>query len=98
MDPNAGMEGDGVPSSSATSPAARGHSPVQSRPQPPDENRPVAAVPGQTPGPLLIRLGFVALVLIVVVVLTALGYTAAAAVGLVLGAGLAAVEIINRLK
>ena len=36
--------------------------------------------------------------LIVAVVLIALGYTAAAAVGLILGVGLAAVEIIKRLS
>jgi hypothetical protein len=61
------------------------------------ESRELSAA-GQVPWPLIVRLGFVLVVLIIAVVLIALGYTAAAAVGLVLGVGLAATEIIKRLS
>jgi hypothetical protein len=59
--------------------------------------QPAPGAGSAVPWLLLVRLGFVAVMLIVAVVLIALGYTAAAAVGLILGVGLAAVEIIKRL-
>ena len=106
MDPDAGMEVGSTPSS--PSPAAPDYTlvpaqaqpslPAANTPQPACSDLPAGAAGSQVPWPLLVRLGFVALVLVIAVVLISLGYTAAAAVGLVLGAGLAAVEIIKRLS
>lgn len=63
---------------------------------------PPAPVPPQPAGPpvpwgQVIRLGFTCVLLAFAVALIALGYTAAAAVGLILGVGVAAAEIIRRL-
>jgi hypothetical protein len=74
--------------------------PVQpeARPSLPGQAPPAPALgSGQVPWGLVVRLGFVSMLLVVAVVLVALGYTAAAAVGLILGVGLAATEIIRRL-
>lgn len=103
MDPYVGIEDGSAPSMS--SPAAPDSTliPVSAQPSQPAVTTPPPVLrPGgldsQVPWPLLVRLGFVAVVLIVAVMLIALGYTVAAAVGLVLGVGLAAVEIIKRLS
>jgi hypothetical protein len=49
-------------------------------------------------GPLAVRLGFVLVFVIAAVALIATGYTAVAAVEVLLGAGLTAVEILKRLS
>jgi hypothetical protein len=92
MAPGAGIEG-GTPSSSSPAYPA----PVQAGP-PEKKDRPAGTAASQVPWGLVVRLGFVTVVLIVAVTLIALGYTAAAAVGLVLGVGLAAAEIIKRVS
>lgn len=103
MDPDAGIESGGTPFSPSAIPD---YTPAPAQIQPvlpadaprPAGDRSASAGSSQVPWPLLVRLGFVAVMLIVAVVLIALGYTAAAAVGLILGVGLAAVEIIKRLS
>ncbi len=59
---------------------------------------PAAIVVQQRHGVWALQLGFVALVIGSTVLLVALGYPAAAVVEAVVGAGLAAVEMIRRLR
>ena len=104
MDPDFGTEGGGTPFSPSAA-ADYTLAPAQVQPGLPaaDTPQPLADLPAgaagrQVPWPLLVRLGFVAVMLIVAVVMVALGYTAAAAACLILGVGLASVEIIKRLS
>jgi hypothetical protein len=83
---------DGTPSSLL--PAAENRA---TEPRAHEDGKLPATAGGQVPWLLLVRLGFVVTGLIIAVALIAMGYTAAAAVGLVLGVGLAATEIIKRL-
>jgi hypothetical protein len=77
---------------SQASPAAAGDDRQQPGHQPPARRSADTGL-----GIVLARLGFVTVVVVAAVVLIALGYAAVAAIEVVLGAGLAAVEIIKRL-
>ena len=105
MKPDIGMRTGKTPPPSPTAPdhvlvptqaALPSHRPAEAAR---DLNRQLPAAPenGSTvPWPVVVRLGVVAVLLVVAVVQIALGYAAIAAVELILGVGLASVEIIKR--